>query len=690
MISLYKKLYLSLSRYSVSLIKRAKMTEHTFMIIMAVIIGVLTGFGAMGFKAMIEMISNPSFPGDNTLLENIRNAEWYVKLIIPALGGAIVGPLIYFFAREAKGHGVPEVMQAIMLKGGVIRPRVSIIKAIASSITIGTGGSVGREGPIVQIGSSLGSIIGQFYRVSSQRMKTLVGCGAAAGIAATFNAPIAGAFFAVELILRDFGFAQFSPIVISSAMATVISHQFEGNFAAFQVPSYSLVSPYELIFYSILGLICGLVAWLFIKSVYGFEDFFSDRVPIPEYIQPIFGGFIIGAIALFFPDIMGVGYDSVNSALHGNALWTTALLLVFIKIFATSITLGSGGSGGIFAPSLFLGSMIGCSFGSFVHNYLPQITAEPGAYALVAMGGLVAATTHAPITALIIVFELTNDYNIILPLMITCIISTILSSKLSRESIYTLKLLRRNINIKDGTETNVLKSIYIKDVYNNYFETILEDMRFDDVVSRVIAGDTPYFIVTDKKDQMIGIISLYDIKEHLFEYDMLQNILIANDLARKEVETVTINDNSQHALDIMSSHNLAGLPVVDKVNSRKIMGMVWRKDILDAYNKEIECRDISSSFATKITLKNIGKEVHFMEGYAITEIPPPKSFIGKSIKEINIRAKYGVDVILIRTNTDQGSKVKAIPNPDYKISFNDSLVIAGEIGKINILKDMAG
>ncbi len=690
MISSLKNLYLSLSRFAVSLIKRAKMTEHTFMIIMAVIIGALTGYGAMGFKALIEMISGFSYSGDNTLLENIRNAEWYVKLIIPAIGGAIVGPMIYFFAREAKGHGVPEVMQAIMLKGGVIRPRVSIVKALASSITIGTGGSVGREGPIVQIGSSLGSIVGQFYRVSSQRMKTLVGCGAAAGIAATFNAPIAGAFFSVELILRDFGFAQFSPIVISSAIATVISHQYEGNFAAFQVPSYSLISPYELIFYSILGILCGLIAYVFIKSIYGFEDFFSERIPVPEYLQPIIGGIIIGALALYFPDIMGVGYDSVNSALHGKTLWAMALLLVFVKVFATSITLGSGGSGGIFAPSLFLGSMIGCTFGSFVHAYLPGITAEPGAYALVAMGGLVAGTTHAPITAMIIVFELTNDYNIILPLMITCIISTILSSKLSRESVYTLKLLRRNINIKDGTETNVLKSIYIKDVYSSYIETIPEDMRFDDVVNRIIVGDTPYFIVTDKKDQMIGIISLYDIKEHLFEYDMLQNILIANDLARKEVETVTIDDNCQHALDTMSSHNLAGLPVVDKPNSRKILGMVWRKDILDAYNKEIERRDITSSFASKITLKNIGKEVHFMEGYAIAEIPPPKSFIGKSIKELNIRAKYGVDVILIRTNTDQGSKVKAIPNPDLKISFNDSIVVAGEIGKINLLKGLSG
>lgn len=676
----------SLTRNWIRLISRAKMTEHTFMIVVALIIGILGGLGAIAIRFSIKELSDLSFQGNGSLLSNIIQSPWYIKILIPTAGGLIVGPLIHFFAKEAKGHGVPEVMQSIILKGGAIRPRVAFIKAIASSITIGTGGSVGREGPIVQIGASLGSSIGQFLKVSPQRMKTFVGCGAAAGIAAAFNAPVAGALFAVEILLGDFAFYQFSPIVISSVMATVVSHSFEGNFAAFQVPEYQMISPYELIFYFILGLVCAGVALLFIKVLYYSEDFFEKRFKFPEYLQPAVGGLVIGLIALTFPEVMGVGYDSINNALHGQSIWYIALILIVIKILATSITLGSGGSGGIFAPSLFLGAMTGCAFGYLVHFLFPHISASPGAYALVAMGGLVAGTTHAPITAIIIVFELTNDYHIILPLMITCIISTIISSKISRESIYTLKLLQRGIHIKDGAEINIMKSLFVKDVYILQTELITADAKFDQVVNWVITGKYPYFPVVSSDSKLVGMISMHDIKEHLFERDVLQDILIAADIAHTDFETVTLEDNCQTVLEKLTRFSLEGLPVVDADNPTKLLGMIWRSDILDAYHKDIERRDITATFASKITQKNINNEVHFVEGHAITEIAVPEMFVGKTIRESDIRAKYGVEIILIRTNTEQGPKIKAIPGPDYRIAFNDSLVIAGEIGKINLLK----
>ncbi len=676
----------NISRAMSRLVEKAKMTEHTFMIIIALIIGMLGGFGAIAIRAMIKWISSLSFPGSGTVLENITAAPWYVIVAAPVVGGLIVGPIIHFLAREAKGHGVPEVMQSLILKGGAIRPRVAFVKALASSITIGTGGSVGREGPIVQIGASLGSTMGRFFRVSPTRMKTFVGCGAAAGIAAAFNAPVAGALFAVEILLGDFAFTQFSPIVISSVMATVISHSFEGNFAAFQVPRYQLVSPYELFFYFILGALCAFAAYAFIKVLYFTEDFFDNHFRIPEYLKPAVGGVAIGLVALAVPQIMGVGYDSINNALHGKTVWHMALLLIFVKIVATSVTLGSGGSGGIFAPSLFIGAMVGCAFGWLVHGQFPGIAASPGAYALVAMGGLVAGTTHAPITAIIIVFELTNDYHIILPLMITCIISTIISTGLSRESIYTLKLVLRNIHIKDGAEINVMKSIFVKDVYTPHAETISNRSNFNDIVNTVIAGRDPLFPVIDGRGKLTGMLSLNDVKDHLFDRDVLQNLLIADDIAVKEFDTVTLDDNCQTALDLIGSGNLEGLPVVHPRRPDTLMGMIWRRDVLEAYNKEIERRDLTSTFASQITMKNIDQSVHFMEGYAITEIPVPNWFVGKSIREINVRAKFAVDILLIRTNTEEGSKIKAIPDPDYVFSFKDSLVIAGEIGRINLLK----
>ncbi|MCW8850410.1 MAG: chloride channel protein, partial [Melioribacteraceae bacterium] len=330
-----KQLIDNISNIVNQFVNRAKLTENTFMIIVAIIIGVLVGVAAIGIRALIEAISLISFTGEGSYLENVMNTPWYWIILVPAIGGLIVGPLIYFFAPEAKGHGVPEVMQAILLRGGTIRPRVAFVKAIASAITIGTGGSVGREGPIIQIGSSIGSTVGQFFNLPSSRLKTLVGCGAAAGIAAAFNAPIAGALFAVEIILMDFAVAQFSPIVISAVMATVVSHSFEGKFAAFIVPAYHYVSPYEIGFYFILGAISGVVSYLFVKVLYFSEEFFDEKFKFPEYLKPVIGGLGIGVIALIFPQIMGVGYDSINAALHGNVIWYIALGLIFIKILAT-------------------------------------------------------------------------------------------------------------------------------------------------------------------------------------------------------------------------------------------------------------------------------------------------------------------------------------------------------------------
>ncbi len=664
------------------------MSEHTLMIIIAIIIGVLGGFSGIGIRAMIKGISAISFPGPGTVLDNIMSNPWYVVLLAPVIGGIIIGPIIYFFAPEAKGHGVPEVMQAILLKGGAIRGRVAFIKAIASAISIGSGGSVGREGPIIQIGSSLGSIVGQFLRVPAKRLKTLVGCGAAAGIAAAFNAPIAGALFAVEIILMDFAVAQFSPIVISSVMATVISRMFEGDFAAFVVPKYQLASPYEIIFYFVLGGLCGLVSFGFIKSLYFTEDFFDNKFNFPEWLKPAVGGIGMGVIGLFFPYVMGVGYDTINAALYGKMVWELALVLIFIKIIATSITLGSGGSGGIFAPSLFMGAMLGYFFGYVVHSVFPETTATPGAYALVAMGGLVAGTTRAPITAIIIVFELTNDYKIILPLMVTCIISTILSSRFSRESIYTLKLVLKNIGIKEGVETNVLESIYVKDVYNDKYSSINVSENFSKIVNDVLRAKDSDFPVTDVKGNIRGMLSLNDIKDYLFEKDSLQNLLIAGDIANPNFETVTPADNCRVAHDKLRDFQYSGLPVIEEEGSKKVIGMIWRKDIQDAYDKEIEKVELTSNLASSITMKDDATRINFMQGYSIEEINPPKSFIGKSIRDLNIRVKCGVDVLSIKTKTKKGEKINAIPNPDYVITENDTLIVAGEIKNINMIRNI--
>jgi CIC family chloride channel protein len=564
---------------------RLKTNEHTIMVVLAVIVGMAAGFGAVGFRYLINFFQSIAYGSSDELLKVVETIPWNIKIWIPALGGLVVGPLVYFLAREAKGHGVPEVMEAVALRRGVIRKRVVIVKTLVSAISIGTGGSVGREGPIVQIGSAIGSALGQALRVSPDRMRALVGCGAAAGIAATFNAPIAGSMFALEVVLGDFGLATFSPIVISSVVATVVSRAYLGDTPAFIVPAYELVSAWEMPLYLVLGLFCAAVGVTFTKTLYRVEDLF-ESLKFPEYLKAVIGGMILGVAGLFLPQILGVGYGAMDMALMQQFAWWLMLLLVVAKILATSITIGSGGSGGIFAPSLFVGAMAGGFFGILVHTLFPAVTASPGAYSIVGMGAVVAATTHGPLAAILILFEMTGDYKIILPLMFSCIVGAIASSQLLRDSIYTLKLARRGIDIKEGKEVNVLKSINVKEVMSHSVETIPEGCALETMADKISKSKFNSFPVLDVDHKLVGILSFNDYSEALFDED-LKHLVVAKDLATSRVVTVAANDNLYTALEKISREDFATLPVVAADDPGRMVGIISRRDIIGAYDKAV-------------------------------------------------------------------------------------------------------
>jgi CIC family chloride channel protein len=559
--------------------------EHTIMAVLAVAVGLAGGFGAVGFRHLINFFQALAYGSADELLHVVLSLPWYLKVWVPAAGGLVVGPLVYFFAREAKGHGVPEVMEAVALKGGVIRKRVVVVKSLASAVSISTGGSVGREGPIVQIGSAIGSTIGQLLKVSQDRMRTLVGCGAAAGIAATFNAPIAGSMFALEVILGDFGLATFSPIVISSVVATAVSRAFLGDVPAFIVPTYELVSAWEFPLYLGLGLFCAAVGVVFVKVLYLTEDLFDD-FKFPEYLKAIIGGLILGVAGLYFPEILGVGYGGIDLALGQKLAWHALLLLIVVKILATSITIGSGGSGGIFAPSLFLGAMAGGFFGSVVHQFFPTVTASPGAYSIVGMGAVVSATTHGPLAAMLILFEMTGNYKIILPLMLSCILATIFAGMLKKDSIYTLKLVRRGVNIREGKEVNVLKSMFVKDVMNPHVETIAESSALVEMADHISKSKFNSFPVLNADNKLAGIISFNDYSEAIFDED-LKDLVVAKDLASENVTTVSTDDDLFTALEKISRKDFSTMPVVSPDDPTELVGIVTRRDIIGAYEKAV-------------------------------------------------------------------------------------------------------
>lgn len=564
--------------------------EHTVMVLLGIVVGVAGGYGAVGFRYLINFIQTVAYGSPSELLDVVVTIPWHLRILIPAAGGLIVGPIVYFFAREAKGHGVPEVMYAVAMKHGIIRKRIVFIKAFVSAVCIGTGGSVGREGPIVQIGSAVGSALGQLFNVSGNRIRTMVGCGAAAGIAATFNAPIAGSIFALEVILGEFEIISFSPIIISAVSATAISRHYLGDIPAFILPEYVLHSPLEFPLYAIMGILCAAVAVGFTLFLYRAEDFW-DAVKFPEYLKAVLGGLIMGSMGLVFPQVLGVGYGAIDLALMVKMSWWFMGLLVLIKILATSITIGSGGSGGIFAPSLFIGAMAGGTFGVVANQLFPAVVLSPGAYAVVGMGAVVAATTHGPLQAILIIFEMTSDYKIILPLMITCIISTLVARKLCGESIYTFKLIRRGINIRGGKEVNILDSLRVENVMYRTVEMVPESLHLTDFAKRLPQSRTNNFVVVNDKEELTGILTFLDYYDNLFNGKLDDNMVV-KDIMTPDVVTVSIEDHLGTALEKITAGDFSILPVVSANNSLKMLGILTRRDILEAYDQAVIKRAI--------------------------------------------------------------------------------------------------
>lgn len=656
--------------------------EHVFMILMGGIVGAVGGYGAVGFRKLIAAVAQLGWGTltrmeGNDLLVMASAAPFWVKVLIPSAGGLIVGIIIYFFAQEAKGHGVPEVMEAVALKDGRMRTRVVFAKAFASAICIGSGGSVGREGPIVQIGSAMGSAIGGLVKLSGGRLRTLVACGAAAGIAATFNAPMGGILFSLEVILSEFAASQFIPIVVSSVIATALSRHYLGNFPAFEVPPYELLHYGELFLYLVLGILAGVLAYAFIRALYGMEDLF-ERWKFPDFVKPAIGGAILGCIGYFTPHIFGVGYETITQVLHEKMLGIVLMGLLVAKILATSITIGSGGSGGIFGPSLFMGAVLGGAFGHVVHTLFPQATASPGAYALVGMGAVVAGTTRAPITAMIIIFEMTGDYRIILPLMFACTIGLVISAVLSSESIYTLKLVRRGVNIYGGRELNILKSLKVSQVMRPEIELISPSAPLAELVTRMVATSHPHFFVVAGNNRIQGHISLETLRPILKDYETVSDVVNTSDLMNREVTVVKPEESLDMVMQIFGKFNLEEIPVVDK---GQLIGTVFKSDVIEAYNREVFKLDMASGLATSFRLhqKMRSERLALVGGFLILEVRAPRRFVGRSLAELKIRERFGATLLTIKRKTkEEGDHVSyLLPTPSTQIAEDDVLIVFG-------------
>jgi CIC family chloride channel protein len=454
---------------------------------------------------------------------------------------------------------------------------------------------VGREGPIVQIGSSMGSTVGQWLRLSDDWVRTLVACGAAGGISATFNTPIGGVFFAMEIIMGRFVTPKFGFVVISSVVADFVAHVFLGSQPSFDIIPYSMVSQWELLPYVVLGVLAALAATLFIRVLYKSEDLF-DAWHFPEYLKPVIGGIGIGLIGLYSYDLFGVGYGnvfwvstmSVNQALLGEIALQSLVILLLLKIVATSLTLGSGGSGGIFAPSLFIGAMLGGALGTAAHQFFPALTTTSGAYALVGMAAVFAGATRAPFTAIIMLFEMTRDYNIILPLMIAVVISTVISRSLNRETIYTLKLVRRGVDLRQLDQASPLREVTVGEAMTRDFPTVPPKMPVAELLTKLRDTGHHGFPVVDKNGNLVGMVTLSDIEAVMAKGDVSD--LTVGDIASKSI-VVAYPDEYVHDVFVrLGTREVGRIPVVARNNPKSLLGVLQRHDVLVAYAKVIRRR----------------------------------------------------------------------------------------------------
>lgn len=606
----------------------------------ATLVGLGTGVGAVAFVWLLDRI------GDLTSLAQSSLGEIAGRFLAMALAGLIVGYVVDRWAREAKGHGVPEVMEAVALRGGQIRPRVASLKVLASSLTIGTGGSAGREGPIVQVGSALGSTVGQLFRFSSDRVRTLVACGAAAGIAATFNAPIAGAIFAQEVILNNFTARYFGMVVISGVAASIVSRIFLGDKPAFDVPAYPLNSLGELGVYVVLGLLAAITAVIFIRVLYKAEEIF-DSWPVPLYVRTVIGMILTAAVALLLPgrEILGPGLHLIGETIAGDfniGLGLMAALLI-LKMLATTFTLGAGNSGGVFAPSLFMGAVLGGMVGQIAHNLWPGLVLNPGAYAIVGMAAVFAGAARAPITAVLIVFEMSGDYKLILPLMLATVISTFFAETLFRESIYTLKLRLKGVHLQGGRDVDIMQSVSVAEVMAQNYRTISASATLTELSDIFSQSRSHGMMVLDERGALAGIVTVTDLDRAVND-GLPRSTTVARIATPFDRLVLAFPDETMgEALARMSVRGFGRLPVVDRADRHRVLGIIRREDIIKAYNVGMARRAELQHRTQRAQLRNLDG-TQFID----VKLASDDSAVGCSIQEISRQLPSDAILISIR------------------------------------------
>ncbi len=559
--------------------------QYVLFLLFSMGIGALAGLGVYGFRWLIVFFQDIFWGHGDDIVSVVTAVPWWWRLVIPTAAGLIVGPVLTFIVPEARGPGVPELIKAISKPECVIRHKVSLLKALITSLLIGAGASVGREGPIVQIGGSVGSSLAQFFRLNPNLRPVCLAVGAAAGISAAFNAPLAGAIFAIEVILVDLEVAYITHIIVASAVGALIARNFWGELPYLDITAFNLGYSYDLPLFLLLGVLSGLLSILFIRSLDLSENFF-DHIPLPQWLKPALGGLSLGLLALGLPQVMGVGYHLVNTGLAGQYALSMALLLLCGKLAATSLCIGSGMSGGIFAPSLCMGVTLGAAMCLAIKALFPEADLSPASFALAGMGAVVGGTTMAPLTAVVTIFELSASYKVILPMLLSCISSSMVVRLLYGYSAYERKLIKQGVSIVRGHFDNPLRYLQASDLMETDFTSIRDDDPLDRVLRKAVASSYPHFVVLNQADQLAGIIGLRDLKDLMRPDRQIPDTTLARHFMTTNVCTITADGSLEQALRVMDDRHISCMPVVAPHDPVKVLGILKKDDVIHAYREK--------------------------------------------------------------------------------------------------------
>ena len=626
--------------------------------ILSIIVGLLSSIGVWLFKWMFETTRGFTLNLVNSL------ASWTIVLV-PILGGAVVGLLSHYFIGKEKLHGTAAIMQSVALTGGRLRYQKSPIKTIAAVLSIGAGASVGPEDPSVQIGANIASMIGLKLRVSEDRLRTLVAAGAASSIAAAFNAPIAGVFFALEIILGEIGGSSLGMILISAVTSSVFTQAISGRSPAFQIPAYSFRSIGELPLYLVLGLIAGPISALYVRLLYMLQDFFG-QLKVADWMKPVFAGVILGGAGLLLPQVLGVGYETIGEILNraDYSLWLL-IALMLAKVVLTPVSVGGGFYGGVFAPSLFIGAALGGAVGEIGMMLFPSLGIESAAFALVGMAAVLAGAVHAPLTAAILLFEMTGDYRIILPLMFAVAVSLLVSQRIQPDSVYAMGLARHGIKLDRGRDIEVLSSLTVREVMENNPYVIPETVSLSDAANLFAAKRRHGLPVVSAEGELIGVLTLRDIDK---ANEAGKTNATVGEICTRQLVTATPEETLSVALHRMSQRDLGRLPVVDSSNPKKLVGIIRRVDVIHAYSVALTQRAIQRHHQQAVRLDTLTPQhVEVSE----TMVQAGSTLIGKTLSEIPFPSGSIIASI-------QRGPQSFIPHGDTRLEEGDVLVVVAE------------